>query len=366
MKKSIWGFVVLAGLAGALLSGCGALSLSQNPPSEKVEESREEEKDHAVKPSPDAEADSTGVNAAAKDEDLYLGFSAVSFDDAYMVEAGETLSRLCEEQGIRYTQIGADGQSAKQAEQIENLASMGVNKILVTPIDIGALTDVFRRVRSQGCEVIFIGDPLDEKDCFDVAMNVDQYQFGYEAAKTAAAWIDLTFPDAKDGSIEVAVFVNTSVEPFENRANGLKEIENLTPKAKVVEIYDTVGQTNANAKCQEYADMMFVSHPDVKVVLSHSSDYATAIDEVVLRTSGVDVTKFGIFSCDWLTAAADSIKNSVDNKSSLRGLIDSGDMGAAMFDVAVGKGGTDENGYFQIPLSTITAENVDEALASHQ
>lgn len=366
MKKSIWRFVVLAGLAGALLSGCGALSLSQNQPSEKVEENREEEKDHAAKQSPDAEADSAGENAAAKDEELYLGFSAMSFDDAYLVETGKTLSRMCEEQGIPYTEIGADGQSAKQAEQIENLASMGVNKILVTPIDIGALTDVFRRVRSQGCEVIFIGDPLDEKDCFDIAMNVDQYQFGYEAAKVAAAWIDRTFPDAEDGSIEVAVFANTAVEPFENRAKGLKEVEKLTPKAKVVEVYDTVGQTNANAKCQEYADMMFVSHPDVKVVLSHSSDYATAIDEVVLRTNGVDVSKFGIFSCDWLTAAADSIKKSVDDKSSLRGLIDSGDLGAAMFDVAVGKASPDENGYFQIPLSTVTAENVDEALASHQ
>lgn len=363
MKKRLFAFIVTMGLLGTALTGCNALSLSQNQSSET-----EEKQDTAEKTSEPAkeEKDDTEAQADKDSGDLYIGFSAMSFDDAYLVETGNTLRALCEERGIEYTEIGADGQAAKQAEQIENLASMGVNKILVTPIDIGALTDVFRRVRSQGCEVIFVGDPLDEQDSFDAAINVDQYQFGYDAAKAAADWIDKTFPDAEDGSIEVAVFVNTMAEPFEKRAGGLKEIEKLTSKAKIVEIYDTTGQTNANAKCQEYADMMFVSHPDVKVVLAHSSDYATAIDEVVLRTNGVDASQFGIFSCDWLAAAAESIKVSGDNQSVIRGLVDSGDLGKSMFDVAVGDSKADENGYFQIPLSTITLENVDEALSSHQ
>lgn len=86
--------------------------------------------------------------------------------------------------------------------------------------------------------------------------------------RPAADWIDASFPDAEDGSIEVAVFENSSNDLFQQRAEGLKQVEELTSKAKIVEVYDLAGQQNSGAKCQEYADALFLSHRTARWSLS--------------------------------------------------------------------------------------------------
>ena len=311
---------------------------------------------------------STGEPASEQTEggEHFVGYSCMTFEDAYLVDTGNKLRELCEENGYQYTEMGAEGVASKQVEQIENMVTMGCDIICVCPIDVDALQDTFTKAREQGVRIVFVGDPLDTRDAFDVAVNVSQYDFGVSAAQAAADWIDATFPDAADGSIEVAIFENSSNDLFQQRAEGLKMVEQLTSKAKIVETYDLAGQQNSGAKCQEYADALFLSHPDCKVIISHSADYATSIDEVVLRTAGLDVQQIGIFGCDWLQAAADSIKLNAEGGSTIRAIIDSGDLGVVMFNAATGALEVDENGFAPMPLTTVTAENVDDAIALHQ
>ncbi|MBR4162733.1 MAG: substrate-binding domain-containing protein [Solobacterium sp.] len=296
----------------------------------------------------------------------FVGFSAMTMGDAWMVQTGDQIKKVCDENGWKFEMQGAEGVAATQVSQIENMVTMGCDIILITPLDIDALHDVMKDANDKGVTCVYIGDPFEGEEPFSICVNVDQRDYGSQAAKAAADWIEATYPDAADGSIEVAIFQNSQVEAFVLRADGMHDIEKFTSKAKVVETYDLVGQANMNAMCQEYTDELLMKHPDVKVIISHSSDFGNAIDEVIMRTGTVDPTTMGIFADDWLEAAADAIKSSTEGKSAFRAFIDSGESSKALLDAGLGLVQPDENCQVMMELHTFTAENIDGAYALHE
>ena len=338
MKKVAKLFLMLA-LVLAVLTGCA---------SEKTE--------------PAAEGN---AETETKTAEHFIGFSAMTFSDNWMVTTSDGLEAYCKERGYDYTKASAEGVAAEQVNQIENMITQGCDVILITPLDIEALHDVMKKAHDQGVTCVYIGDPFEGEEPFAICLNVDQREFGSRAAKAAAEWIDKTYPDAADGSIEVAVFQEGSQDAFLARADGLHDVEKFTKKAKIVETYDLVGQANPKAKAQEYTDQLLLKHPDVKVIISHSADYGNAIDEVIMRTAGVDPTTMGIFACDWLEAAANAVEQSAEGKSAFRAFVESGDFTLAFLQAGVGELEINEKMQALMPLYTITAENIQDAYKMH-
>ena len=338
MKKVAKLFLMLA-LVLAVLTGCA---------SEKAEP-----------------AENGNTETETKSAEHFIGFSAMTFSDNWMVTTSDGLEAYCKERGYDYTKASAEGVAATQVNQIENMITQGCDVILITPLDIEALHDVMKKAHDQGVTCVYIGDPFEGEEPFAICLNVDQREFGSRAAKAAAEWIDKTYPDAADGSIEVAVFQEGSQDAFLARADGLHDVEKFTKKAKIVETYDLVGQANPKAKAQEYTDQLLLKHPDVKVIISHSADYGTAIDEVIMRTAGVDPTTMGIFACDWLEAAANAVEQSVEGKSAFRAFVESGDFTLAFLQAGVGELEINDKMQAIMPLYTITAENIQDAYKMH-
>ncbi len=300
-----------------------------------------------------------------KTAEHFVGFSAMTFSDNWMVTTSDGLEKYCAERGYDYTKASAEGVAATQVNQIENMITQGCDVILITPLDLEALHDVMKKAHEQGVTCVYIGDPFEGEEPFAICLNVDQREFGSRAARAAAEWIDKTYPDAADGSIEVAVFQEGSQDAFIARADGLHDVEKFTSKAKIVETYDLVGQANPKAMAQEYTDQLLLKHPDVKVIVSHSADYGNAIDEVIMRTAGVDPTTMGIFACDWLEAAANAVEQSVEGKSAFRAFVESGDFTLAFLQAGVGELELNDKMQAIMPLYTITAENIQDAYAMH-
>lgn len=350
MKKKALALILSLIMGASVLAGCGGSGAAQS-----AAPAQEEKKEEAS-----AENEKT--------DGIKIGYSAGSLGDEYLKETGAFLKADCEANGCEYTEMSADGSSATQAMQIENLTTMGCDAICICPIDPKAIEGAVKAAKEAGVKVIYCGNPsdFDDQEAFDAAINCDQYDYGYKAAQAASEWIDANYPDAADGSVEVAIYYNSSHPLFQERGRGFDAIEELNSKAKVVQTFDMIGQDNPAAKAQEYADTMFVSHPDIKVVLAFSSVIGTSIDEVAMRTNGVDPSKFAIFSSDWLAAAADSIIKSENNESTFRGLIACADLGHAFYDVALGLSEPDESGFYALPLTTVTVENVQDEIKLHQ
>lgn len=362
-KQQLIAILAIMVLAVSLMAGCAS---NGTPSTEPVQTNTAGATDTANTDAAAAPTENAGEFEFAdtnKDGKVKIGFSAFTFADAWMVSSDEALKELCAEYGYEYTSQGAESNSATQVNQLENMVTMGCDWIYATIFDMDALEDACKKAEANNCHIIYLGAPFDDRSAFYGALNAAQYDFGYQAAVIASKWVDEKYPDAAEGSIEAAIFKNTSTEEFQFRADGMAAIEELNPKVKVVEIYDLVGQDAAAAKCQEYTDQLFMEHPDCKLILSHSSDFAIAIDEDIMRTASLDPSSIAIFSDDWLEAAGQSVRASADNSSTLRGFVANGDLNATILKICRGEIMPDENGTVGVEMFNFTQENIEDAFA---
>ncbi len=362
MFKKMLGITMAFVVTAATLMGCGNSNQAEENETSAAEKAPVVEEASVNEESASEEAAGEFEFADSnQDGKVVIGYSASSLSDNFMIETSDKLKNLCEGYGYEYTVMGAEGVTTKQVEQIENMVTMGCDWIYAMILDPDAMEEVFKKAEEQNTHIVYIGTAYEDPSVFTAALAADQYDFGYQAAVAASKWIDENYPDAEDGTVEVAVFKNSLLEDFQRRADGLTQIEELNPKAKIVETYDLVGQDVVAAKCQEYAEQLFMKHPDVKVILSHGSEYGIAIDEVIMRMPALDPQTLGIFGCDWLVPAANSIKDSAEGKSTIRALVATGDLNQLVLDLIRGSVVPDEEQYVYIPIYTFDAANMDDA-----
>lgn len=309
------------------------------------------------------EGGSEAVKLINGEELTQVGFSAPAMDNEFQTNLSSTLEAACEENGVKYIVSEAQQSAAKQAEQIENMVTTGCQAIVVSPVDLDGILDSLKNAKNSGAFIAMIGVVPPSKDYYDVVVNVEQTDLGSSAAKAAAAWIDKTFPDAEDGSIEVALLTLDNSEEAIKRGEALAKVEEYTSKAKVVDTYDSTGASSIPTKAQEYTEMCLTEHPDVKCIITYSDFMGLPADEVVMRTQGIDPAQFGIFGCDFSSAGAEAIAKSKTNESTYRA---SGAFGVAfgktVYDTIVGNVEVDADGVYYEPAFELTVDNVDEYL----
>lgn len=380
MKKSLKQFtagLMAAAMVMTALTGCSTGSPAAATTAAATEAAKTEAaKEEQTKPDATVAAEQTAAEAAndlaeklkvVPDDQLYVGCSLTTMADEYMIQFQENFEKLADARGIKYIIQGADSNAVTQVEQIENMITMGVNVIFLWAIDVEGTADVLRKAKEKGIYVISgDGDVGYATGAVDAACGVDQYAYGYVATEMAAKWIEENYPDAADGSVEVCVYSNPSSTKFEARQKALLEIENICSKAKIVEEYNLAGETNLQPKCQEYADMMVANHPNVKVIICHSTSFGMAIDEVLQRSPSIKPEEVGIFCVDWLAAGAEAIVKSKENKSCIRGLsmTETTNNAYVQFRMATREAlPNPETGLYYQGVMPVTTENVEEIMA---
>ena len=118
----------------------------------------------------------------------------------------------------------ADGNANTQATQVENFTAMKVKLMVVMPVESTSLVPKLIAAREAGVMVLVIGGDPGNPDAYDSVMMMNQYLSGYYEAYMAKQWVDQTYPDAADGSIETAIFESTLNPEAIARSNGIKMI----------------------------------------------------------------------------------------------------------------------------------------------
>ena len=295
------------------------------------------------------------------------GIIMPNLSNELLANTADNIKSALEEKGMEVEVVASDNDSAKELQELENYASMGMDDILIMPIGASAaeVGSTLKRLSEQGTRIISFGNKVEEGSCYaQILTNFEE--FGEDTAQSAAKWIDATFPDAEDGSIEVALVTTTSSQESKSQSEALRKVEEYTSKAKIVETYER-GFTDPITKVQEYMDMMVTTHPDVKAVLTYSDDQAQAVNEVIMRTQSIDKEKFGVFCSGWTEDLGNKIKASVSNDSVIRATNNyvNEEGGEAYLDIVSAVEGSlplDENGMYYYTTATINTDNVDEFL----
>lgn len=274
--------------------------------------------------SEDAAKEAEGaVENAAGGADLTgkkVGFSALMMSTEFFTDMSNQMETYFTERGMEYSVADANGNAQTQIQTVENFVSMGMDYIICFVVDASSISDSLIKARESGAFIIVIGTVLDNKDAYDVCISISQHESGVVEAQMAADWIDATFPDAEDGSIEVGLLTNSENEDAVSRCDGLHEIENFTSKAVIVEEHETT-QAEGAAAGQTYAEMMLMNNPNLKVILTYGTDQGQGANEAVMKDSSVNAEEFAVFTIDTAEFIRNKVKESVDGTSVLRGTV---------------------------------------------
>ena len=261
-------------------------------------------------------AEETNSTEEAKGVDGSLvGFCALDTGNAFVAGLAEDTKSLLEADGAEVQIADASLDSSKQISQIENFAVMGADAIIVIPVDPDSLTDSIKYAQEQGAKVLVMNGDTKAYDCF---MTSDRYEIGKAAAQLAANWIDETFPDAEDGSVEVAIFESRTNPEEANNSDGMHEITNLCPKANIVKVVDGIA---TNQAAQEASSTLFQTNPDVKVVLCFNGEGCLGVNEYAMSSGNVEKSEFATFGADWSDQIAEEIHKSLTDESLYRGSV---------------------------------------------
>ncbi len=254
----------------------------------------------------------------------------------------------------------------EQIKACEDYIAQGVDAIVCWSVVPQAMGEVVAKCEAEGIKWIAFVAPTDS---YDGLLITDNVELGDNCAKLAAKWIDETFADAPDHSVKVAVFYEGDAETGVEQGNELLKIDEFSTKAAKAIKVDCGAETTDEGQAQ--AENLFVTDPDVKVILTAHSPIATGVN-AYLTSMGSPITDYsdmGIFCINGDDSIAELIKASINNESPLRGTVMTGsvhDTAVDIVDVLTGLvDGRYEKGYVSRAANTIIfADTVDEYLSN--
>lgn len=275
----------------------------------------------------------------ALDNPLMLGFSdnfKKTFGDKYDIQVAS-----------------ADGNANTQATQVQNFAAMNVKFMFVMAVESSSLVPNLIAARQAGIIVLVAGGDPHNADAYDSVMMMNQYLAGWYEAYMAKQWVDKTYPDAADGSIETAILVSSLNPEAIDRSNGEKMIAEpymkdvsgkyVDPSGKVVDEANRVANPAYSSKVkvvqtvdaemfqagQTAMQNILTTHPNVRLVLAYAGDGGMGASQAIVdeynKGAGVsvidDLNKVAVFGVGMIGAEGPAVLDSGTNKTVFRGTI---------------------------------------------
>jgi ABC-type sugar transport system substrate-binding protein len=289
------------------MTACGSAASQTGEKKEETSAPAEETTDTAE--------DTSETTDTSSAEGALVGFCALDTGNAFVAGLAEDTKTLLEAEGVEVQIADAALDSSKQISQIENFAVMGAKAIIVIPVDPDSLTDSIKYAQEQGAQVLVMNGDTGAYDCF---MTSDRYEIGKTAAQLTANWIEETFPDAADESVEVAIFESRTNPQESNNSDGMHEITNLCSKAKVVKVVDGIA---TNQAAQEAVSTVLQTNPDIKAIICFNGEGCLGVSEYAMASSSIDKSQFATFGADWSDQIAEEVHKSLTNESLYRGSV---------------------------------------------
>jgi ABC-type branched-subunit amino acid transport system substrate-binding protein/ABC-type sugar transport system substrate-binding protein len=196
--------------------------------------------------------------------------------------------------GVDVLIYGAEGNATTQFNQIENCISQGVKgMIIMAAIEPDGVATAVLEAKKAGIKVM--GVPVDKQGPYDAIMHTDQYEIGTTMANMACDWIDATYPDAADDSVEVAVIGTKGTENIKKRTEGMETID-ACAKAKLVQTVDVPEATMT--KAVSATENIFTANPNVKVILAVGDSGAQGVAEAMAAYAPDKLNEYAVFSGD--------------------------------------------------------------------
>jgi ribose transport system substrate-binding protein len=254
------------------------------------------------------------IGCEKEDNTPKVGFAISYTSNAFFAALASNLEVAIEDLGYEFQLAVADGSSTKQIEQIENMITQRFDVIVIMAVDPTSLKDVVERAMSRGIKVLnFTTNP----GAGDIYMGSDQTLIGNRVVEVANTWINTAFENATDGAVKVAIMKFEGTPEAVERSAALQSITNNSK----VSLVTTIEVNNTTAAAQSAAENLFLTNPEINVILTYNSGMALGVNAYVMSPGSAVTNKatFGVFGSDSTNEVLESIKLSATNGSVLRG-----------------------------------------------
>ncbi|HET6449413.1 MAG TPA: sugar ABC transporter substrate-binding protein [Conexibacter sp.] len=164
------------------------------------------------------------------------------------------------ERGIEFVSANANGDSAKNVQQLQQFLAQGVGALWVNPIDPAAQGPVMKQALDRGIAVLGVLMPPST-----LQMNANQYTVGKALGDDAARYIE----DQLGGKANVVILNQDSIEPVRPRFRAIRDALKTVPGAKIVADIEP-SQTQKDSAFSTM-NTILQKNPQVDVVLGADS-----------------------------------------------------------------------------------------------
>ncbi len=162
MKKMVLVVLGITILMSAALAGCSKKEVQETPGN-----------------SSNTEVSENG------DEKLVIGVALPTAQEERWVRDREAIEAVAAEMGIEVLVQVANNDSDKQFSQIENLVAQGIDALIFTPVDTGAVSSIIESVHEEG--IIVVNYDRMPSDCYlDASIKYDDVRNGELIASAVA------------------------------------------------------------------------------------------------------------------------------------------------------------------------------------
>lgn len=253
---------------------------------------------------------SGGAGEKADDGKLVVGWSQMENNNPWRIAETESIRSEAKKRGIELVYSDAQGDTAKQLSDVEDMVAQGVDYIILAPREFEGLAPALTAAKNAKIPVILVdrkakGNAGEDYITFLGSDFIKQGQL-------AAEWV----------------------------------IEAMSGKGNIVELTGTSGSSVAMDRQKGFTDAIKEKAPDMKIIASQNGDFARAngqkVMENLLQSKGNDINVVYAHNDEMAIGAINAIKSagkvpgkdiiivSVDGtKDGLQAIID-GEMGATV------------------------------------
>lgn len=301
-----------------------------------------------------------GKGIKSNGQPLEVGISCSSITDEMTVVLNVYPQWLLEHAGAKVTLIDANFDVLKQIDGLDDMMSMNTEAVIIHPLDNYALADAVQRVRQNDIQVIATNIPVidrNETPIIDLYVGSPNFTMAAEAAK-------FLVEKAAGKNIKVVQIMGLGGTIITSeRDRGFRSIIDQHPNIEIVDSKHADWMTD---KAHTVMSDMLTATPDIWGVFAYCSNYAPAVLSAIEQAGRLFPTghEDHIFyvDIDGAPPSLDGIRKghidmSVENNPYIMAV--GATKGALMLAQGLSLPKYPSN-IVDIPLSRITAENVDD------
>ena len=173
-------------------------------------------------------------SVSQKENSHLIGLSYMTMNNEFYKIMSEEINARIEAEGDRMVMRDPALDVERQITQIEEMLTMGIDVLVLTPVDSEKIVDVLRKAKKQGVYIVVLDTGVSDQTVADCTITSDNYDAGVAVGEYFLS---------KKQQARVVVMTHQAAQSGRNRVQGFLDTVAGSEDIKIVKSIECEGQT---------------------------------------------------------------------------------------------------------------------------